>query len=116
MMCHDGLKIEGGTIMNKEEQQKNREEWQSRIVEWKESGLSQVEYCKQNDLKISKFLYWRKKFSEKPTDPSFVQVPITSANRFCPIRIEIGNRYCVEVGNGYEPAALEHIIGFLSRT
>jgi hypothetical protein len=103
--------------MNKEEQEKNREEWRNRLNEWKESGLTQVEYCRQNDFKISKFHYWRKRFSEKkPTEPSIVQVPMTSANRFCPIRIEIGSRYCVEVGNGYDPTALEHIIGFLSRT
>ena len=101
--------------MNKESQEKNREEWQRRICEWKESGLTQVEYCNQNELKTSAFLYWRKKFSKKePTEASFVQVRM-AANRFCPIRIEIGNRYCVEVGNGYDPAALEHIVGLLSR-
>lgn len=102
--------------MNKQEQQKNREEWRRRIGEWEASGLTQVEYCKQNELKISAFLYWRKKFSEKKSArASFVEVPLSPINRFSLIRIEIGNRFCVEVGNGYDPAALEHIIGFLGR-
>jgi len=101
--------------MNKEEQQKNREKWRRRIDEWEASGLTQVEYCNRNDLKASAFLYWRKKFSEKkPTHPTFVEVPLSPTNRFHPIKIEIG-RYCVEVDKGYDPAALEHIIGFLSR-
>ena len=103
--------------MNKEEQQKNREEWQRRINEWGGSGLTQVEYCNQNELNTSAFLYWRKKFSEKkPAESSFVQVPMAAGSRIWAIRIEIGNRYCVEVGNGYDPAALEHIIEILSRS
>jgi len=102
--------------MNKEEQQKNREEWRRRIDEWEASGLTQVEYCNRNHLKASAFLYWRKKFSEnKPTHPTFVEVPLSPTNRLHPIKIEIG-RYCVEVDKGYDPAALEHIIGFLSRS
>jgi len=102
--------------MNKQEQQKNREEWRRRIEEWEASGLTQVEYCKQKELKISAFLYWRKKFSEKkPTRASFVEVPLPPTPRFSPIRIEIGSRFCVEVDKGYDPAALEHIIGFLGR-
>jgi hypothetical protein len=102
--------------MNKEEQQKNREEWRRRMGEWEDSGLRQAEYCKQNDLKISSFLYWRKKFSEKKsTRPSFIEVPLSPTNRFSAIRIEIGSRFSVEVDKGYDPSALEHIIGLLSR-
>ena len=102
--------------MNKEAQQKSREEWKRRIREWEDSGLTQVEYCKQNELKISAFLYWRKNLSEKKQPrPSFVEVSLSPTNRFSPIRIEIGNRFSVEVAKGYDPAALEHIIGFLSR-
>ena len=102
--------------MNKEGRQRNREEWQRRIEEWKASDLTQEEYCKENNLKIATFHYWRKKISErKATGPAFVEVPLSLANRFSPIRIEIGSRFCVEVGKGYDPASLEHIIGFLSR-
>ena len=103
--------------MDKAEQEKRREQWRHRLKEWEESGLTQAEYCFRNNFKISQFLYWRKKFSEKkPTHPTFVQLPVSQANRLYPFRIEIGNRFCVEVGNGYDPKALEHIIGFLNRT
>ena len=103
--------------MKKEEREKLRETWRNRLEEWKESGLTQVEYCRQNNLKMAQFFYWNKKFSDKkPTPPSFVQVPIPAVNRSWPIRIEIGNRFSVELGHGYDPAALEHIIGILSRS
>ena len=103
--------------MDKAEQENRREQWRTRIKEWEESGLTQDEYCSRNNFKISQFLYWRKKFSEKkPTHPTFVQLPVCPTNRLYPFRIEIGSRFCVEVGNDYDPKALEHIIGFLNRT
>jgi len=102
--------------MKKEDMEKLREGWRRHLKEWEESGLSQAEYCRVNYLKVGQFVYWNRKFSGKKTvGPTFVQVPISSVTRFCPTRIEIGHRFCVEVGNGYDPAALEHIIGFLSR-
>jgi hypothetical protein len=40
---------------------------------------------------------------------------MNSGIRTCPIRIEVGNRYCIEVGKGYDRGALEHILGLLSQ-
>jgi hypothetical protein len=103
--------------MKRADQEKLREEWGNRLKEWKVSGLTQVEYCRRNSLKVSNFYYWNRKISgRKQTVPSFVQVPISPQNRFWSIRIEIENRFSVEVGHGYDPAALEHIIGLLSRS
>jgi hypothetical protein len=102
--------------MNKEEKIRTREEWRNRVADWKESGLTREEYCRRNNLKTSKLVYWGNKLSEKKAETGgFVQVPMPGTTRSCPIRIEIGNRYCVEVGKGYDPDALEHIIGILSR-
>ena len=36
--------------MNKEEQKQKREEWRIRIGEWEESGLTQIEFCRRNNL------------------------------------------------------------------
>ena len=33
--------------------------WQQHIDSWKNSGLSQQNYCKQNELTFSSFGYWR---------------------------------------------------------
>lgn len=35
--------------------------WQAHIDAWRESGLSQVAYCKQHKLSLSSFGYWRHK-------------------------------------------------------
>lgn len=108
--------------MKKAELEKNREEWSSRVKEWEASGLRPAEYCRRNNLKPSKFLYWKKRITGKvrPTS-SFVRIPIdrapflSSLQRSSPIRIKIENRYCVEVDQGFDPASLEYVIGVLSR-
>ena len=41
------------------------QEWQEKIESWKRSGLSQVEYCRENDLAFSTFQYWRTRLLKK---------------------------------------------------
>jgi transposase-like protein len=43
-------------------QKYTREEMYMAIELWKESGISQENYCNQNNLSFSTFKYWQKKF------------------------------------------------------
>jgi hypothetical protein len=102
--------------MKKEDREHLREEWARRLKEWEASGLRPTEYCRANNVNEGRFHYWnRKLFGNKLDVPSFVKVPISPMSRPCPIRIEIGKRFCVEVDNGCDFAALEHVIGILIR-
>ena len=40
--------------------------WQKQIEAWRASGQSQMAYCEANDLRYSRFVYWRRKF--QPAD------------------------------------------------
>ena len=35
--------------------------WQQRVEAWRESGLKQIEWCRQNDVEANRFWYWRRK-------------------------------------------------------
>jgi hypothetical protein len=35
--------------------------WEKHITQWEVSGLSQVEYCRSNNISIKSFQYWKKK-------------------------------------------------------
>jgi hypothetical protein len=37
--------------------------WQDHITAWQSSGLSQVAYCKQHEIKLHNFTYWRNRLS-----------------------------------------------------
>lgn len=43
------------------QQQARPDYWRTQIAAWRESGQSQVAYCKANDLSYSQFVYWRRK-------------------------------------------------------
>ncbi|CAN5194768.1 hypothetical protein BH09PAT2_BH09PAT2_11010 [soil metagenome] len=67
--------------MNATEQSIRHEQWLTRVVEQERSGLSQTEFCKQNNLVISQFTYYRGliKASERDTLPK--------SNVFTPVKI-----------------------------
>jgi transposase-like protein len=63
-------------------QKYTQEEMYIAIELWKESGLSQKKYCKQNHLSLSTFRYWQKKYqkdksgNDHNTVQSFIPVHI----------------------------------------
>ena len=51
------------------------------IQQWKESHLSQVQYCKTHRIPVTNFKYWRNKCQEPKT-------PIITETTFTPIKIK----------------------------
>jgi len=61
---------------------KNKRHWQQHINQWRDSGLSQAQYCQQHHLKESAFSYHKykgaKQASLTPTKQStFLQMPLS---------------------------------------
>lgn len=59
--------------------------WSNIIKQWSASGLTQVEYCQQNDINLKSFYTWkwqldnRDKPKTKPKQPKFL--PLTLDNK-----------------------------------
>lgn len=45
------------------EQKSKPDIWQQHIDDWRQSKLSQKEYCQRNDISFSSFSYWRTRFN-----------------------------------------------------
>ncbi len=59
------------------EQIKKARRWQRHLQIWRESGLTQVEYCRINNLGVKAFGYWLRK-DRKSNNPSPLQlIPVT---------------------------------------
>lgn len=90
--------------------------WQEHLECWRQSGLSQAEYCRQNDLKPRRWNYWKKNltmaFSE--TAVSFIPVPLSTnlpvAVPGSNLSLFTANGYKVEVGIGFDPTTLKQLI------
>ena len=65
----------------------------SLIRQWRESGVSQIDFCKKKSITYATFHYWYKKFRDnepsEEVNPSFVPVTITdiAVPTFCSVRL-----------------------------
>ncbi len=53
--------------------------WSAHVEAWRQSGVSQAEYCRKNGLSHHQFGYWKKKFTDKEKSAqcsAFVAIPI----------------------------------------
>ena len=99
-----------------EELAEKRRFWKKHIETWQSGNLKQSEYCRRHQLKIHRFVYWKKKY-KKPKLPgaSFVQVyppqvfksPLHP--RPTPLRVLISGLK-IEVEPGFDPATLKQLV------
>ena len=99
----------------KDRNREQRRTWTAHMEAWKNSGLSQAEYCQQQNLSRHQFTYWKCKLRKK--DP-VTFVPILGTPLRCqdpapnqaPIKLIIDSRYQVEIGEGFSPVTLSTLI------
>jgi len=56
-------------------EQERRQFWESHLEEWSLSGLSQVKYSRQNNLRSNHFTYWKRKFQRQALCQTHLGVP-----------------------------------------
>lgn len=85
--------------------------WKSHIDQWSESGLTQTEYCKQNDLSRDRFTYWKTKFKKKNLPVEFVQMAPEHMNINQPgLKLNIGSGLQIEIPDGFSRNTLEQVL------
>ena len=45
-----------------EQLEQKRSYWKQQIEQWQQSGLSQAEYCRRNNLKHHRLVYWKRRY------------------------------------------------------
>ena len=68
-------------------------QWQKTIDDWKSSGLSKKQYCKNHNLKVHNLHYWIKKFNKKsePVDQFIPFIQETTPTDHKSIELRFGN-------------------------
>lgn len=97
--------------------QEGRQFWQSHLETWSLTGLSQIEYCRQNKLKANRFTYWKRKFQRESLPVEFVRIPaepVKSAHLLCnnevSLRLTVDSRFTIEIPDGFTPVTLEQVL------
>lgn len=101
--------------------EENREIWIQRVKEFKTSNLSQVTWCRENEINTGALRYWIKKLdsSNIPTNESspifeFASVSLAGSNTSSSIEIEINN-IKLSITNNYDEVLLLELIRSLKK-
>jgi len=97
-----------------------RRYWEEQVQCWRGSGLSQKEYCRQNQLPENRLTYWKKRFTKVEAPVSFVQVQFGGDGRSkinlsqgSGLRLIVGKKHEIEVARGFDPHVLWQLIHVL---
>ena len=98
--------------------QDRRSQFEEHMRRWRDSGLTQAEYCRRNELKWSTFHYWRKRLQDETNAVTLVQVPVCK-NIGCSsgreLTLLLGDRYKVDIGDNFNPSTLAKLVDTLER-
>jgi hypothetical protein len=93
--------------------------WRCHLEQWQHSGLTQIEYCRQQDVSRDRFSYWKKRLlpaqAPGPTPlagPGFLRVQVASGG--ARVAVVLDGRLRVEVQPGFDPATLRAVVQALS--
>lgn len=103
-------------MKNKETEKKRY--WQEHIQAWRQSGLSQANFCKARSLALSTFHYWRRKIGQGCNDsprfyPLAVMPSIEALDKSSPgiLRVILGDRrFVLEIGEDFAETTLKKLI------
>lgn len=89
--------------------------WEPHIRGWKESGISQADYCRDQELNIRVFGYWKRKLCRKTPGQGFVPVLIKPAEAAigrsdASLRLIIREAMCVEIGDRFSSDTLRRLL------
>ena len=92
-----------------------RRYWQGHIESWRQSDLSQAEYCRRNFLPIKSFGYWKKRDSKSSGQPlKFFPLVFSGHLRTqepSPLQLTIQEkRFTIEIKEDFSPAILKKLI------
>jgi hypothetical protein len=88
--------------------------WQYHMRQWSDSGLSQAEYCRNNNLKIKSFGYYKSKFQKRNLPVEFVQISDALNPNLPGLKLNIGSNLQIEIPDGFSRDTLEQTLKTLS--
>ncbi len=86
--------------------------WKEHLKNWSESGSTQTEYCRINNLKATRFTYWKTKFSKTNLPVEFIQIseqPMAASF----LKLNIGADFQLEIPDGFSRSTFEQVLTIL---
>jgi hypothetical protein len=103
------------TKTREEQRKEKRHYWQTQMKAWERSGKSQSAHCRDNQLNLKTFAYWRRKLKSDSGSVTLVQLPSATATikqgaSPTALRLLVCNRFAIEVDDGFNAATLSQLV------
>jgi len=101
--------------------QSKKEYWSHHLDSWQKSGLSQVQYCQQNQLNKHTFTYWKGKMEKKHILPPLLPVTVKPDTKqdfpflHSGIVLAFNDHLSIRLENGFNSDTLARLIDLLER-
>jgi len=96
---------------NKKYQKHDPEYWSTHITSWQKSGISQKEYCRQNNIPLTSFGNWKKKINIGFVDPSsFIELKGHFPAQEEYFELQTGSGLTLRIRESIEPELLQNIL------
>ena len=97
--------------MNKEERAKH---WRTIMEKQAASGLSAAAFCRENNIGIHQFHWWRGRFRKENIqgkESGFLQlVPFSKTTQHSGVHIRLRDNVSIELEPGFDPPTLQSVI------
>lgn len=108
------------TLLKSGKREAKQSYWKQLIQNWRDSGLTQVQFCKENQLKKPTFMYWKSKFDQKEDAPTTL-LPVSilpdrvslSPQSSSGVSLSIGNRFTIHLESRFDTGTLSDLIELL---
>ena len=90
--------------------------WEQQIQHWKDSGLTQIEFCRLHNLKPHQLTYWKKRFAPAKEPVSLVELKweptyqATPCRNPSPLRLIVNDQFRIDVDRGFDPLTLQQLV------
>jgi hypothetical protein len=101
--------------------EEKRTYWEGMLCRWETSGLSQIEFCRRNDLNRHRFHYWKRRIRKSAQAVPFVELgglPNLSEGygpKGATLGLILEERFRIEIPDDFNPVTLEQLIHTLCR-
>jgi len=88
--------------------------WKGQIADWVKAETTQAGYCRQNNLNLSTFGYWKRKFTT-PSPAGFIELRMKEeiphvSDSVSPIKLLMGDNLAIEVPDRFNPDLLTSLV------
>ena len=93
-----------------------RQFWKQQIQQWKDSGLTQIEFCRLHNLKSHQLTYWKKRFAPAQAPVSLVElkweptIQTAPCPNPSPLRLIVNDQFRIDVDRGFDPVTLQQLV------